>query len=195
MSDYLTYVIDWTLSQPAFRDLVRDMIHEAEKRDKVLALPINAEPGQTFIDLLTLLLARIDCQDCSAPCCWKYPAGTLTPLLAPEYQRLSKKYSKENFVIKDDVAYLPLPCPFLRKSTQYTRGNCCSIYPARPLVCVLYPFQSGGTAGTSAGAPVMALSARCLSARRLTRDIYMTSWQIRYQYRLLGDKDFWRGFI
>jgi Fe-S-cluster containining protein len=187
MSEYLTYAIDWTLSQSAFHDLVRNMIHEAHKKDKVLALPINVEPGQTFIDLLTLLLARIDCEGCRAPCCRQNPAGLPTQLLASEYRRLSEKYGKENFVIKDSAVYLPIPCPFLRSSR-------CSIYEERPFVCVLYPFQFGGSASTPDGAPVMALASRCPASRKLTRDVFMTAWQLRRQFRLLGDKDFWKGF-
>lgn len=193
VNDRLIYTLDWTLSQSAFRDLVRDLIHQAEKKHKVLALPMQIQPGKTFIDYLTLLLAQLDCQGCDAPCCRENPDGKLTHLIAPEYERLAKKYGKELFIVKDGKAFLPTPCPFLRKNRPPRHGDLCSIYPDRPLVCVLYPFQPGGT--DVKGEDVLSLASSCPSARRLAKDIYMAAWQIRHQYRLLGDKDFWKGFI
>ena len=193
MNDKLTYLMDWTLSQLAFHDLVRELIHQAEKKHKVLALPMLIKPDQTFIDYLTLLLAQVDCQGCDAPCCRENPEGELTRITAPEYQRLAEKYGKEHFTVKNSKAFLRMPCPFLRKNRPPHRGDLCSIYPDRPLVCVLYPFQSGGSAGE--GEDVLALASSCPSARRMAKNIYMTAWQIRHQYRLLGDKEFWKGFI
>lgn len=75
MNDKLTYHIDWTLSQSVFRKLVKELLHQAEKKDKVIALPIMVRPGQLFLGMLTLLLAQVDCQGCDAPCCRGNPLG------------------------------------------------------------------------------------------------------------------------
>lgn len=132
MNDKLTYLMDWTLSQLAFHDLVRELIHQAEKKHKVLALPMLIKPDQTFIDYLTLLLAQVDCQGCDAPCCRENPEGELTRITAPEYQRLAEKYGKEHFTVKNSKAFLRMPCPFLRKNRPPHRGDLCSIYPEPP---------------------------------------------------------------
>jgi len=158
----------------------------------VLALPIKIRPGQTMGDLVTLLLAQVDCRNCDAPCCRANPWGAGTGLPPLEYQRLSEKYGKERFIMKDGMAYLPMPCPFLREAPRQ-KENLCTIYPDRPLACVLYPFQPG--AADDAGEAVLALSSSCPSARHLARDIYMTAWRLRRQFKLLGEEDFLRGIL
>lgn len=193
MDDKMTYVIDWELPQDAFRDSVRGLIHQAQKRNKVLALPIETHTGQTAIDLLTLLLAQMNCDNCDAPCCRANPAGMLTQLLPSEYQRLSAKYGKENFIVKEDVAYLPMPCPFLRKGPYPQLKQLCKIYPERPFVCILYPFQPGANDGE--GHNILAVASSCPEGRRIARQILMMAWRFRRQYRLIGETDFLKGMM
>jgi Fe-S-cluster containining protein len=192
ISKELIYTLDWTLSHQAFLKLVRTLIHQAEKKHKVLALPMEIEKGQFFIDQLTVLLAQIDCHGCDAHCCRSNPEGKLTQLVPSEYERLSKKYGKENFVLKNGQAFIPMPCPFLRNRVSSNNQGYCSIYPDRPMICVLYPFQFGGT-GVK-GEVVLSLASSCPPACKLARNIYMSAWQIRHQFRRLGDKEFWKGF-
>lgn len=189
----MTYVIDWELSQDAFRDQVRELIRRARKHGKVLALPIEIRNGQTAIDMLTLLMAQVDCENCDAPCCKSNPEGMLTQMLPPEYERLSAKYGKEHFIVKEDGAYLPMPCPFLRKGPNPQLKQLCKIYQDRPLVCVLYPFQPGANDG--AGNHILAVASSCPEGRRIARAVFMTAWRIRQQFRLLGEADFLRGMI
>lgn len=189
MSDeQMTSIIDWTLNRAAFRNFVRELIHESEKRGKVLALPLDVTPGQPFIDQMTVLLARIDCSGCTAPCCRANPNNKLTRVMPTEYELLAAKYGKDNFIVEDGNAYLPAPCPFLRKGPNIARGELCSIHPDRPLVCTIFPFQPGAE-GIS-GQPLLALASSCRSARQLARDIYMTAWDLRHCFRRMKEPDF-----
>jgi Fe-S-cluster containining protein len=180
----LTSILDWTLSRPAFRNLVRELIHEAEKRGKVLPLPMDIMPGQPFLDQLTVLLARIDCSDCPAPCCRANPNNELTRVMPTEYELLAAKYGKENFIVKDGNAFLPSPCPFLRSR----HGELCAIHPDRPLVCAIFPFQPGAEGISSQ--PMLALASSCPAAKKLARDIYMTAWDLRHFFNRMKEPDF-----
>lgn len=186
MSDQLVRVINWELGQRAFRHEIRRLIQQCQKKGKVIPLPFAMYKGQPSIDLVTLLLSQVNCYDCDAPCCKANPEDKLTQLLPPEYERLSSKYDRGHFVIKDDSQFLPMPCPFLK-------NNRCRIYPDRPIVCVIYPFQPGATNG--AGQEVLAVASSCPEGRRIARAVYMTSWRIRTQFRLLGEVDFLKGFF
>jgi Fe-S-cluster containining protein len=183
----ITYVFDWTLEQPAFRKLVREIIRRAEKAGKVLALPMAIRPGQTFLDFLTILLAQVDCDGCDAPCCRHNPEGREFKMLPPEYTRLAAKYGAHNFRQKGDGFIMDMPCPFLRKQSPAPLKELCTIYPDRPLACVIYPFQPGAT--DAEGNHMLALASSCPEARRIAKQVYMTSWRIRRQYQQLG-KDF-----
>lgn len=64
------------------------------------------------------------CNRCSKCCHYRIP------LLEEDKQRI------ENYIgdtLKELNGYIEPPCPFLEK-------NACKIYPARPLVCRIYPF-------------------------------------------------------
>jgi Fe-S-cluster containining protein len=117
---------------------------------------------------------------------WKQPPESYINsepigLLPLEYNHLSDKYGNKNFIIKGAEAFLPLPCPFLKNGQ-------CIIYRERPLVCVLYPFQPGGTDGD--GRSLIALSSSCPEARRITKQVYMMNWRLRKQFNLLGKGNF-----
>ena len=186
MTEYLTYVLDWELSQRDFRRQVKDLIHRAEKDGKVLALPMRVYPGQMMIDQITLLLSQVNCEGCDAPCCRRNPNEEPIQLFPPDYLRLSKKYGEQHFIRKGDRAELPMPCPFLK-------SNRCAVYPDRPLVCVIYPFQPGAVDGS--GNMMLALASGCPEGRRIARAIYMTAWRIRQQFRALGEDNFMKGIL
>ncbi len=185
-TDYMQYVIDWTLNQEAFKQQVGDLINRARKGGKVLALPFRAFPGMPMLDLMTSLLAQVNCEGCDAPCCKSNPNGEPISLLPPEYKRLAEKYGQEHFIRQGDRGIVKMPCPFLR-------NNRCTIYLDRPLVCVLYPFQPGATDGE--GNMMMALAANCPEGRRIAKAAYMMSWRIRQQFNALGESNFMREFL
>jgi len=162
------------------------MIHRAEKNGKVLALPMEIVPGMTMINLMTLLIAQVNCDGCDARCCKHNPNGAPLEMLPPEYQRLAEKYGHQHFTVKGEWAYLPMPCPFLKV-------NRCTIYRDRPLVCVLYPFQPGALDGD--GHNLLALASKCPEAKRIAGQVYMTEWRIRRQFELLGEGNFMRGIL
>lgn len=182
----MTYLIDWELNQEAFRHQVRDLIHKAQKNGKVLALPMEVSKGMTFVNLLTLTVGQVNCEGCDARCCKQNPNGEPLQMLPPEYTRLAERYGKEHFIVKGEWAYLPMPCPFLKSDR-------CTIYRERPLVCVIYPFQPG--ASDAAGNNILALASSCPEARRITKQVYMMSWRIRQQFKLLGEGNFLRGIL
>ncbi|GAI94236.1 unnamed protein product, partial [marine sediment metagenome] len=102
-------------------------------------------------------------------------------LLPPEFNKLAEKYGENNFIPDGDSGILPMPCPFLKH-------NRCTIYPDRPLVCVLYPFQPG--AMDRNGNMMMALASGCPEARRITKAAYLMSWRVRQQFYALGEENF-----
>ena len=177
----MQYVIDWTLDREAFKKQVRDLIYQARKGGNVLALPFQVYPGHPFFDLLVSLLSHVECEGCDAPCCKSNPEDLPLRLLPPEFDKLASKYGEKNFIPDGDSGILPMPCPFLKH-------NRCTIYPDRPLVCVLYPFQPGATDG--ANNMMMALASSCPEARRITRAVYLMSWRIRQQFHALGEENF-----
>jgi len=172
----MEWLIDWWQSRRQVKQRVNDLIDQAAKDGKVLCLPIQIRKGRDFYDTLALILSQVHCSACNAPCCRRNPGDNDTSMLLPEYERLAEKYGRKNFLIKDGKAYLPMPCPFLKNGT-------CGIYEDRPLICVLYPFQTGATDNT--GSAMIALASVCPEARRITRNIYMSSWWIRNQFRLI----------
>lgn len=187
MLEQMQREIDWQLDQEPFRRLVDSIINEAKVTNKVIALPLGIHPGQTALDLMTLLLCQVNCDDCHVPCCRENPGGLPISILPPEYERLAAKYDVGELKQSDDGTYeLPTPCPFLK-------GNRCSIYSDRPLVCVIYPYQLGGEDGE--GNMVLALSSSCPDARRISRLVYMFAWRIRRQFFMLGGEDFMRGIL
>ena len=177
----MQYVIDWSLDQGDFKQQVRDLIHQARKGGNVLALPFQIYPGQSFFDLLVALLSHVDCEGCDAPCCKSNPEDFPLRLPPSEFNKLASKYGEKHFIPDGDSGILPMPCPFLKH-------NRCTIYPDRPFVCVLYPFQPGAMDET--GNMMGALASSCPEARRITREIYMMSWRIRQHFYALGEENF-----
>lgn len=174
----LQWVIDWRLPREEVQCRVDDMIQQATESGKILCLPIQTYTGQAFHNLLTLLLAQVYCGACDAPCCRRNPGDEPSYLMQSEYRRLSKKYGGGHFLVDGNGAFIPMPCSFLK-------DNRCTIYEDRPLVCVLYPFQPGAV--DDHGQHMIALASNCPEARRITGQVYMSSWWIRHQFGLLDE--------
>lgn len=180
--DSLRFQIDWTLDQVRFRSQVRRMVKLCRDGGKVITLPLFPECGDWAIELLSVILSQVNCDGCDAPCCKFNPQGGNLSLLPSEYQRLKNKYGETHLLNQEDQYYIKMPCGFLR-------DNRCTIYPDRPLVCVMYPFNPGGTEGLH-HRMALSLESRCPEAQRLAKAIYMTSWKIRQIYWSTGAEDF-----
>ncbi len=190
------HVINWDLNQEAFQAQVNDLIHRAQQHRKVLPLPIRAVSGLAMIDQMTLLIAQVNCAECNAPCCKANPDEKPIQLLPPEYRSLAEKYGEQHFVRKEEGAELPMPCPFLTLAggeDKQPASPLCTIYPDRPLVCVIYPFQPGAT--EVAGGTVLALASSCPEGRRVAMGVYMIAWQLRQRFRALGLENFLKVII
>ncbi len=186
MEERFKYVMNWEVDQKTFKREVRELIGTARKGGKVIPLPMAVYPGQAAVDLLTTLLAHVNCEGCDAPCCKQNPSGEGLTLLPLEYERLRAQYSEQWFKLRGKWAFLDMPCPFLKK-------NRCTIYLDRPLACVIYPYQPGATDGE--GNMLVALASSCPEARRIARAVYMMSWRIRHKFREVGSADFIRGVL
>lgn len=187
MSEQIVQEINWQLDQRNFQRQVRAIISEAQKKGKVITLPIGVHLGQVMLDLMTLLLSQVNCDGCDAPCCRRNPSDEPISILPPEYERLAGKYEVGKLSKIEDGTYgLPMPCPFLK-------GGRCSIYSDRPLVCIIYPFQPGGADFN--GNMHLALSSSCPESHRIARNVYMWGWRIRHQFWLLGGDNFIKAML
>lgn len=181
MNEQIQRVIDWQLDQDSFRRQVIEIIAAAKNNGKVITLPIVLQPGQAMIDHLTLLLAQVNCAGCNALCCRENPGDEPLSLLPSEYEKLTREYSLDALDKIEDGTYgLPMPCPFLE-------SNLCKIYRDRPLVCVLYPFQTGGA--DAAGNPLLAISSSCPESQRIAANVFMWAWRIRKHFVSLSGED------
>jgi len=181
----LRYDIHWELSYTEFDTFIEGMINECRQRGKTVSLPIEIDSGWKFIGNLTALLAQVNCDGCDALCCRGKRSSNGVTILTPEYELLAEKYGR----IQGEKAYLDwtinLPCPYLV-------NNRCSIYPDRPLVCIIYPFQPGGMDAN--GHQVMALDPGCPEGRRIAKATYMYAWLVRNRLASLGPIYFARVF-
>lgn len=160
-------VIDWELSEINFEKSIDEMIVRVSESGNVLVLPFKITPGEQFFNIIVAVLSQIDCKNCDARCCTSNPP-TENPIemTAREYYDITHEKSPERLV---KISY---PCRFLNENNQ------CSAYNNRPMVCVMYPLQTGGM---SDGSLAVSLSSHCPEARRITKNIYM-------ERRLLRDR-------
>jgi Fe-S-cluster containining protein len=171
----LKFFIDWELEKDAFQSLVRDMIKNCVDHGKVISLPFIIVRGQSFLDQLGLLLSQVDCRGCNNRCCRTGEDGIVS--LTPQEGRIFlERYGQSIFTTSEEGLAIPYPCRFLE-------GHKCSIYPERPLVCTLYPFQPGGFEGEERRENVIAISAQCPEGKRIARAVYMTTWRLRKQFK------------
>lgn len=194
MDERMTTVINWELEKAEFQEQINELIQTSSRLSKVIPLPMVIKPGQTFIDLVTMLLAQVQCGNCDARCCQRNPDGSLiVAILPPEYDRLSKKYGEGNFTQGKNGKGLTMPCAFLKGPISAKNGCACSVYDDRPLVCVIYPFQPGAHDGSEEA--LMAVASDCPEGRRIANAIYNVQWRIRKQFHALGEEDFIRGLL
>jgi Fe-S-cluster containining protein len=161
--------LNWNLPEAEFRRQIIDMIEKYRRAGKVIPLPWETEKGLAFASQLAVLLANLDCAMCNSFCCREAVAGEAYIELTPwECADLVKKGHGQ--FIKNGC--LPMPCPFLK-----TGG--CSIYADRPLVCVLYPWQTGRENGK--GESTLAVSSSCPEGRRVALKIFMWAWVVLHR--------------
>jgi len=166
--------IDWELEKDAFQCLVRDMIKNCVDHGKVITLPITIIHGQSFIEQLGMLLSQVDCKDCNK-CCLT-GVNNFVDLTPQEARIFSVRYGASILSSHEDSVSIPYPCCFLK-------DHKCSIYPERPLVCAMYPFQSGGFSGEEMKQYTLAVASDCPEGRRIARAIFMTTWRLRRQFK------------
>lgn len=165
--------IDWELGQVDFESQIRVMIRECERKSKVITLPVFMLPGAHFLGDLAMLLAQVKCSGCEAKCC-KKASG------AEDKEGIGITQTDEDLLIKmslgkhvkgsGDTTHLEYPCPLLL-------NNLCTVYPNRPTVCILFPFQTGGFTGE--GQRMLAVSSDCPEARRIAKEVYLKAWEVR----------------
>lgn len=176
-SESIKFVIDWELEKKEFQEQIREMIKMCVDGHKVISLPITIIPGLDFASELSLMLSQLQCQEkhCSH-CCECSNDGKPICVMPAEFEYLANKYGKDKFITDGTGYALPYPCPFLK-------AEGCNIYQDRPLVCCLFPFQPGGTAGEDGELNVMALASDCSESRRIARAVYMMTWRLRRQFK------------
>ncbi len=177
--DKLVSEINWELDELHFHQQIKDYIARSHALGKVLVLPIRV--GETdpkhFLEKMALLQSMLHCQGCGAVCCRSNPDGEPFELLPTDGKRLEAYDAAHgNHLIRkqDGMRELPMPCPYLAYDH-------CAVYPIRPFICMLYPFQPGGE--NSNGEPLVAVESRCPEARRIAELVYMNYYHIAHQTR------------
>lgn len=179
--EQISWVVDWDLEQEPFKNSIREMIRKAEKGHKVLALPITLESGRDLINSLALLLPQVNCDKCQSACCTTSMGNRPIEVAPWELERIRARRGDKYFTKKNGMYYLPVPCPFLKNIPH----NRCSIYELRPSICVLYPWQVGGSISRIDGrseATTLALASDCPEGRRICQAVFMTYWKLRKVY-------------
>ena len=166
------FEINWELEKDVFQAAIRDMIKQCTEEHKVISLPIEMIPGNSFFAQIALICSQLNCGECSK--CCEIGEGKPIDITPLEYAYLGAKYGPRNFVTNGTDYAIPYPCPFLK-------SHKCSIYPDRPLVCALFPFQPGGSAGEHRELKVLAVYSHCPESRRIARTVYMNMWRLRRQ--------------
>ena len=175
-------MVDWDQSMPAFERFVDEMIKDCDRNAKVITMPIQTYGGQTFLDMVGMIMAQVDCSQCNALCCRINPESELIDLMSEDVKAIKEAgHIVPSEVIKTPTGYgCKPPCPFLNKEI-----NHCIVYMHRPFICAIYPVELGcAVQWTSGSKPTQALglSARCPEARRIARASYIARWHLRKQY-------------
>lgn len=175
--DTIACVINWNLPIREFKKSIGEMVRAYQDGGKVIPLPIELKSGPEGMSILTALLAKIDCGNCSECCKSKehLPDGEIfvDPL---EFDDLQKKYPE----LMARVPSVQSPCPLL-----LSKGRC-GVYNDRPFTCWLYPFQFGGFLSDGFDTKLASLSAACPEARKLAKSLYLNRYQLRNSLIRLG---------
>lgn len=173
MKDELVVAIDWHVDKEAFERQLRKFIKAARENGKVIPLPVSPS-----LETLLLLLSQVDCSNCEAICCKRGTPGNVVALAPGEQKALVVKYGDQGFTTTPPAGAISMPCRFLK-------GNQCSIYPERPLSCMVFPMQTGGEVSSDANAPrveALAVASSCPEGRRIAKAVYKTTWQLKQKY-------------
>ena len=172
--DRMAFELDWELEFSAFKKSIRALIRESEKQGKVIPIPFTQRAS---FDTASIILSQIKCDKCDALCCRVAPNGEPLGITKDEYIAFADKFGEsklKSLGIKLDgvVGSIPIPCPFLK-------SDMCTIYSDRPLVCILYPLDTGGT--DDEGNILISVASHCPEARRIARDILISFYRMRKQ--------------
>jgi len=173
----LVVEIAWDIDQKQFKEQVRQMIAMARKGNNVLTLPISSS-----LESMLLILSQVNCDGCDAICCRVSPPDEMVAMTPSEYKMLRERYGDEGMVSTRLGGAIKMPCRFLKNKH-------CSIYPERPLSCVVFPIQPGGAYGASFDSQpleALAVSSYCPEGRRIAKAVYMTMWQIKQKIQVIG---------
>lgn len=163
-------VLNWDVGEWEFMDQVEAMIKIAENYGKSLPLPVALQTGEAFVGQVALLLAAVNCKECSADCCRHAMDQNDEGIgLLPDEMKLFQQVGAKIIDRGAEGSHTPYPCPFY-SGEEF--GDCCAIYKGRPLSCMLFPFQPGGFMGEHAEIPTVSINAKCPEGKRLTRFIY-----------------------
>ncbi len=177
MGNKLVAEIAWDIDQNQFKEQVRQMIAMARKGNNVLTLPIGPS-----LESILLILSQVNCDGCDAICCRVSPPDEMVAMTPSEYKMLCEKYGDEGMVSTRLGGAIKMPCRFLKNKH-------CSIYPERPLACVVFPMQPGGACGASFDSQpleALAVASYCPEGRKITKAVYMTMWQIKQKIQAIG---------
>ena len=175
--------INFSLDREPFHQSILAVIHEAEEDGLVIPLPIMQNTGKKFLEQLSLILAQVDCSHCESICC-KQNHGIPIAVSENELNRLLKIKEFPHEKITKGWSGIMTPCPFLiRYSFPALAFPNCEAYSIRPSVCVMYPFQIGGS--DDGGKLLLSLASECPEAQRIAISIYMTMYDVKKVFSLL----------
>jgi Fe-S-cluster containining protein len=176
----LNYMLDWNDPEDIFHSSVKGLIKTAQDNNTIIPIPVKMYKGEgvnlAYIEIVSLMLAQIDCSHCDALCCKKSCSVDNGPIgmLSYEAKNIKDKYgiaiSKSSEIRELDYYYINYPCEFLKDCK-------CTIYNDRPLNCITFPVQNAGEDGD--GNKLFSLSSMCPEARKLAEKVYMTHWLTR----------------
>lgn len=173
----LRTIIDWDAPEEEFDHQLREMFRTCELNHKVFALPVRIEQGEAFAAQVGLLMAAVNCKDCSGLCCRQDLSVNKEGigLIGAEVEAFQKRGNGRLIKQGQEGAYVDYPCPFYSEAA---KGKHCTIYRDRPLACILFPFQPGGFVGNERQ-PALALPSSCPEGRRIAKLVYMHTYRTR----------------
>lgn len=181
--DSLRTEVDWEIPQEDFQEQIRRMIATCREQKKVIVLPVLIQTGPAFMYQLAMLISQVNCEKCEAPCCKIdfNPNQVGIALFEADCDTLNRLNQGCHIEGEGTNAHLPLPCPLLKH-------NRCHIYPDRPFICIMYPWQPGGSV-TEHRVPAMSIASECPEGRRIAKQVYMMAWRLRQRFGKVTKRD------
>jgi Fe-S-cluster containining protein len=121
----------------------------------------------------------LNCKTCNAPCCKEDTAVEKEGIGILDCEIAAFELNNYNIPLnklgtKHAISY---PCPLL------TSDDRCRAYDIRPLACMLFPFQPGGT--TEDGKQLLSVSHGCPSAREIVKQTYINLWRLIHRMEVV----------